>query len=85
MLNRLFFRILVCALPILLGAVTQAQRATDGTEVTQRAFVADTAAVEPGKPFHVGIHFKVAPKWHTYWRFGGSPSFPLTVEWELPE
>ncbi len=85
MLNRLFSRILLCTLPFLLCAAVHAQRATNGTETTERALVADTAAAEPGKPFHVGIHFKLAPKWHTYWRFGGSPSFSLGVEWELPE
>ena len=84
MLSRLLFRFLPFALSILLCAATQAQRATDGTEVTERALVSDTAAVESGKPFRLGIYFKIAPKWHTYWQFGASPYFPFGVEWELP-
>jgi thiol:disulfide interchange protein/DsbC/DsbD-like thiol-disulfide interchange protein len=63
----------------------QAQKGPEGEEITQLALLADTAAVEPGKPFHLGFHFKIINKWHLYWRFPGSAGYPLTVtEWNLP-
>jgi thiol:disulfide interchange protein DsbD len=60
------------------------QQAADGSQITESAMLADTTAAEPGKPFNVGFHFKIAKGWHTYWHFAGSPGLPLTVEWELP-
>jgi len=84
--NRFLVRILLaCALPALLFAQARAQQGPDGKQITEQALLADTASVEPGKAFHVGVHLKIAPKWHTYWQFGGAPSFPFGVEWELPE
>jgi thiol:disulfide interchange protein DsbD len=84
--NRFLSRLLLaCALLALTFSQALAQKGPDGREVTEQALLADTAAVEPGKPFYVGVHLKIAPKWHTYWQFGGAPSFPFGVEWELPE
>lgn len=46
--------------------------------------VADITAVVPGKTFTVGIRFKIADKWHLYWRFPGDSGAPPSVRWELP-
>lgn len=81
MLHRL--RQLVIALALALPLF--AQDAPDGKPLTVRAFVADTAAVEAGKPFRVVFHFKIAEKWHMYWRHPGGVGTPLTVvAWKLP-
>ncbi len=83
--NRSLFHILVASLlAIFLSSGACAQN--DGKmEITTRAFVADTAAVEPGKPFYVGFHFKVAAGWHLYWRFPGGPGEPFRIaKWDLP-
>ena len=86
MLNRFLSRLfLVCLLPAFLCTRALAQKGADGREITEQALLADVAAVEPGKSFHVGVHLKIAPRWHTYWQFGGAPSFPFGIEWELPE
>ena len=53
------------------------------TLVTPR-LVAETKAIVPGKPFTVGVHLKMAPGWHTYWRFGGDSGAPTKIDWELP-
>lgn len=84
--NRSIFRIvLACLLPAFFFPRADAQQAPNGQQITTPSLLADTAAVEPGKPFFVGVHLKIIPRWHTYWQFGGSPSFPFGVEWELPE
>ncbi len=85
MLKRNFLRAVVTSLLARLFAVRASAQQDDGKEVTKRAFLADTAAVEPGKPFHVGFHFQIADGWHMYWRFAGGLGEPLTiVEWNLP-
>ena len=93
MLNRFLARFLLaclllaflCLLPAFLFTQALAQKGPDGKPITEQALLADTAAVEAGQAFTVGVHFKIAPRWHTYWQFGGAPSFPFGVEWELPE
>ena len=63
-----------------------AQKHDDGTQLTTRALLADTAAVEQGKPFTLGFHFKIADHWHAYWRFPGGLGIPFTItDWNLPK
>lgn len=47
--------------------------------------IADTAAVEAGKTFTVGVLFKMQPKWHIYWKNPGASGFATTVQWGLPD
>lgn len=62
-----------------------AQKSPNGEEITKLALLADTAAVEPSKPFRLGFHFELLEPWHLYWRFPGSAGYPPTVtSWELP-
>jgi thiol:disulfide interchange protein DsbD len=49
------------------------------------SLVADTTAIEAGKPFTVGVRFDIAETWDIYWRFGGDLGLPTRVDWELPE
>jgi thiol:disulfide interchange protein DsbD len=46
--------------------------------------VADTSGVAAGKTFTVGIRFKIADKWHLYWRFPGDSGAAPSVVWDLP-
>lgn len=55
-----------------------------GTQVEARV-VADTVAIEPGKPFRLGVAFEIQPEWHIYWRYAGEVGIPTSVEWTLPE
>jgi thiol:disulfide interchange protein DsbD len=32
----------------------------------------------------MGLHFKLAPEWHTYWRNGGDAGLPARIRWRLP-
>jgi thiol:disulfide interchange protein DsbD len=41
----------------------------EGRELVKAELLADTTAVVPGKPFTVGVLLKMAPHWHTYWKF----------------
>jgi DsbC/DsbD-like thiol-disulfide interchange protein/cytochrome c biogenesis protein CcdA len=68
---------------------------------SQRATVSllsDTDAVTPGQPFHIGLHIRLAPGWHTYWKnpgdAGAPPDIALTlspgsqagpISWPVPQ
>src|SRR5688500_17123767 len=44
---------------------------------------ADTAS--PGETIVAGVHLKMAPRWHTYWRNPGDAGAPTEIEWTLPK
>src|SRR5262249_22726510 len=44
-----------------------------------------TSAIQPGKPFQVGVLLKLAPKWHVYWINPGDAGIATTVDFHLPE
>ena len=48
------------------------------------SLLADSTAVEPGRPFTLGIRFKLEEGWHLYWRFPGDSGAAPQVEWQLP-
>jgi thiol:disulfide interchange protein len=55
-----------------------------GKELVRAELLADTNAVVPGKPFTVGLLLRMAPGWHTYWKFSGDAGLPTELKWKLP-
>jgi hypothetical protein len=51
--------LVLIALSFCLPGTLRAQKGPNGEEITQLALLADTAAVEGGKPFYLGFHFKI--------------------------
>jgi thiol:disulfide interchange protein/DsbC/DsbD-like thiol-disulfide interchange protein len=51
----------------------------------QARLLANVEEVAPGMAFHLGVELRMAPEWHTYWRFSGDAGMPTQVEWELPD
>jgi len=49
------------------------------------SIVSDVSAVEPGKPFLLGVLFEVDPGWHIYWKNSGDTGLPTKVLFKLPE
>ena len=56
----------------------------NGIQLVKADLLADTTAVEPGKPFTVGLRLRMAPHWHTYWRYSGDAGLPTKIAWQLP-
>jgi thiol:disulfide interchange protein DsbD len=56
----------------------------EGRELVKAELLADTTAVVAGKPFTVGVLLKMAPHWHTYWKFPGDAGLPTEIKWSLP-
>jgi thiol:disulfide interchange protein DsbD len=75
-------------LPLMLGmACVSGLAQFPGAEATDQikpTLVADTTAIEAGKPFTAGLRFEIKDTWYTYWRFVGDIGTPLEVVWELP-
>jgi thiol:disulfide interchange protein/DsbC/DsbD-like thiol-disulfide interchange protein len=50
----------------------------------QAELIARASAVRPGQPIRVGLHQKIAPHWHTYWKNPGDSGEPTRLTWKLP-
>jgi thiol:disulfide interchange protein DsbD len=48
------------------------------------SLLSETAGVEPGASFWVGLRQRIAPGWHTYWTNPGDSGEPPTLDWALP-
>src|SRR5437016_7373649 len=56
-----------------------------GKQLVRPELLADTTAIVPGKSFTVGLLLRMAPGWHTYWKFSGDAGLPSEVKWNLPD
>jgi thiol:disulfide interchange protein DsbD len=55
-----------------------------GKQLVRAEVLADTTAIVPGKSFTVGLLLRMAPGWHTYWKFSGDAGLPTELKWKLP-
>jgi len=78
-----FLFVTLCWLLLAVG-VTQAQQETTKLKAGTLTLVADTTAIQAGKPFTVGAHFELDPEWDVYWQFVGDIGLATRVDWELP-
>ncbi len=82
------FRVAACSFVCLsiFALVPLAQSQTyQGRELVKAELLADTNTVVPGKPFTVGLLLRMAPGWHTYWKFPGDAGIPTELKWKLPQ
>jgi thiol:disulfide interchange protein DsbD len=70
------------AVPLILSSSVSAQ-APPGRHV-KASLVAETDAVQPGRPLTVGIRLEMEKGWHTYWRNPGDSGLPTRAKWDLP-
>lgn len=66
------------------GAAAQANTATVAQTVSVE-LIADTTAIEPGKPFRIGAEFTLDSGWHIYYKEPGDTGMPTDVDIQLPE
>lgn len=55
-----------------------------GKQLVKAELLADTIAIVPGKSFTAGLLLRMAPGWHTYWKFSGDAGLPTELKWKLP-
>jgi thiol:disulfide interchange protein len=87
-MSRNFMRIapvssLLCWLLVAVAPYGVAQT-YQGKQLVRPELRADTNAIVPGKPFTVGLMLRMAPGWHTYWKFSGDAGLPTEIKWKLP-
>jgi thiol:disulfide interchange protein/DsbC/DsbD-like thiol-disulfide interchange protein len=81
------FRLAAClavGLSIFALAPLAESQVYEGKQLVNAELLADTTAVVPGKPFTVGLLLRMAPRWHTYWKFSGDAGLPTELNWKLP-
>jgi thiol:disulfide interchange protein DsbD len=52
---------------------------------TEATLVAEDNSIQPGRPFWVAVHLRLAPDWHAYWKNPGDAGMPVQVDWDLPQ
>ena len=51
---------------------------------TQAQLLLGDASARPGDTVLAGVHLKMEPEWHTYWKNPGAAGMPTKIEWQLP-
>ena len=64
--------------------LTAAAGAETGADHVRVDVVTDASATTPGKPFTVGVRFRIDPGWHIYWTNPGDSGTPTRVKLDLP-
>lgn len=70
---------------MLLATTLASGQTYEGKQLVQADLVANVSAIVPGEPFLVGTHLKMAPGWHTYWRYPGDAGIATEIKWALPD
>jgi thiol:disulfide interchange protein len=52
---------------------------------TKAQLILPVESVAPGETVLAGVHLKMAPGWHTYWRNAGDAGSPTDIKWTLPD
>src|SRR5580658_5873876 len=73
-------RSLLCAMIVLCATATQTLAGHVQVEL-----LADVSAVQPGKPFWLGVRLNIDPGWHVYWKNPGDSGLPTRVKFNLPD
>src|SRR4051794_33586595 len=74
---------LLCCLLVAVAPHALAQT-YQGKQLVKAELLAETNAVIPGKALMVGLLLRMAPGWHTYWKFSGDAGLPTELKWKLP-
>ena len=74
----------VALLSILASGSSSEGQTYQGKQLVKPSLVANTNGVVPGKSFTVCLWLRMAPDWHTYWKFSGDAGIPSELKWKLP-
>lgn len=81
MTARIWALILLVGVLLASGALHAGQQA----QKVQAELIAAIDTIQPGVPFSVGLHQRITPHWHTYWKNPGDSGEPTRISWTLPE
>jgi thiol:disulfide interchange protein DsbD len=75
---------LALAAPSLPAADVPMPPASARSRNARATLMSEAAAVQPGKPFWVGLRLQMDPGWHVYWKQPGDSGLPPRLKWTLP-
>ena len=78
---------LIAGLWLALAALAPAASGAQDRVTTPRVeatLVAEHGAVVRGASNWVGLHLRLLPHWHVYWRNPGDSGYPPSLDWQLP-
>ncbi|MGD0768194.1 MAG: protein-disulfide reductase DsbD domain-containing protein [Tepidisphaeraceae bacterium] len=78
----MFTRALYFCVAALVSSLTAAQAPAAHVRAE---LLADVSAVQPGKPFWLGVRLSIDPGWHVYWKNPGDAGLPTRVTFTLPD
>ncbi len=55
------------------------------SDLVKAELLADVSAIQPGKPFNLGVMMKIEPGWHTYWKNPGDSGSPTKISFTAPD
>lgn len=79
-LSRFIFTVLLMSGTLFCGALV----ASELTGVKQISLIADVDQVEVGGSLTLGVHFKLYPGWHLYWKNPGEYGVAPEVDFKVP-
>jgi thiol:disulfide interchange protein/DsbC/DsbD-like thiol-disulfide interchange protein len=82
--SRAFGLAVAALLALLVGTAPVPAQTYQGKQLVKSELLANTDAVVPGQAFRVGVLLRMAPGWHTYWKFSGDAGLPTELKWNLP-
>ena len=84
-----FLQLLVLLFPVLIGGNAFAQfgveAASEGDRLVRFDAVFPAAKIVPGRTELLGLRFRIAPKWHIYWRNPGESGSEPRITLALPK
>ena len=84
-----FLRLLLLVIPVLIAGNAFAQIGLDAPPEADRLVRIDAVfpgdKIVPGRTTLLGIRFRIAPKWHIYWRNPGESGSEPRITIRLPE
>jgi len=54
------------------------------TKRVTASLISEHTSLQPGTTAWVALHFRIIPKWHTYWRNAGDSGEATQIQWSLP-
>jgi len=76
---------LLLATAVPFSAVSALAAPAAASRHVQAELVSEVESIQPGQPFWLGLHLKMEPGWHTYWKNPGDSGLPTRLTWKLPD